>query len=479
MNFDEPVRTATWSMAAVSTIPDDARAAMIAAGVDPASLDAYALDGGITSMMACTIDGGVRCVFVGVKARNGNPLLNTLGTRFTLAGLEGGENYTTLYLAHLDDPELLQRVLIWPPNSAALTDFSDAAPPAEVEEKLRLLDQQARSRRIDAACEKGYLDAMRRAAPGHSTGPSMGPSTPPPENPPIKPIVRNPRENDSAPQAELEERVSPLAKRGEWTEARLIRGDGVALMDLFDSGWDSSGRFEGTTPIAMAPEARFDLRWPTFARHADWLLEKQRLGLRIDEHGMAHIECAKGWVEARPAKFVEWHLRAMAIHEDAAAMLNAITVGPLGAAGPALRIELGKAYTLELWPAPHRVEQCMLQPRIMDWEGRVLLDARGSGWGVRLEWISPWHEPIGPGMFALGLIPTYLYDKDRLGLATCELIVSLHERRVWRAPIDSEAYASGFLALSEFHKLLYDCKSVDMLRKWMDDRLVRSVMIPR
>lgn len=470
-------------MPATSTLPDDARAAMIAAGVEPASLDAYTLDGGVTSMMACTIDGGVRCVFVGVKSRKDQPMLNTLGTRFTLAGLEGGENYTTLYLAHLDDPELLQRIIVWPPDRATLSDFSDAAPADEVEGRLRLLDAQARSQRHDAACDKGYAAAMTAVRSAQTESlchqrQGTGPSTPPDANPPVKVVARDPRD-DTEPAASLEERVSPFASRGEWLEARLVRGDGVALMDLFDSGWHSAGRLDGNPPSVMSPEAHFELRWPTFARHADWLLEKQRLGLRIDEHGMAHIESAKGWVEARPAKFVEWHLRAMAIHEDAAAMLNAITVGPLGAAGPALRLELGASYAMELWPAPHNVDQCLLQPRIIDHEGRALLDARGSGWGVRLEWVSPWHEPIGPGMVALGLIPTYPHDKERFALATCELIVSLHERRVWRAPIDSEAYASGFLALSEFHKLLHDCKSVGMLREWMDERFVRSVMIPR
>lgn len=459
-------------MPAASTLPDDARAALIASGVDPKSFDAYTLDGGVTSMMACTIDGGVRCVFVGVKTRKDQPMLNTLGTRFTLTGLEGGENYTTLYLAHLDDPSLRQRIIVWPPDAATLSDFSESAPAEEIEARLRLLDADARSERRDAACDPGYADAMANR--------EAGPSTPPVENPEVRKIVRDPRDEDAAePFAELEERVSPFAQRGEWLEARLIRGDRVTLMDLFDSGWHSTGRLDGNPPNAFAPEAHFDLRWPTFARHADWMLDRQRLGMRIDEHGLAHIECSKGWVEARPAKFVEWHLRAMAIHGDAAAMLNAITVGPLGSAGPALRLELGKAYTLELWPAPHRVEECMLQPRVLDQEGRVLLDARGSGWGVRLEWIAPWHEPIGPGMFALGLIPTYPHSKDRFAMASCELVVSLNERRVYRAPLDSEAYASGFVGLSEFHTLLHDCKSVDMLREWMDDRLMRSVMIPR
>lgn len=473
MDLTHPVRTATWSKPAASTLPDDARAALIANGIDPASLNAYTLDGGVTSMMACTIEGGVRCVFAAIKARNDQPMLNTLGTRFTLVGLEGGENYTTLYLAHLDDPTLLQRVLVWPPNSATLTDYSDAAPPAQVESALRELDAKARSRRINAACERGYLDGLTRGEPG--------PSTPPSENPPVRKVARDPREGGPPPQAELDERVSPLADRGEWTESRLTRGDGVALMDLYDSGWDSSARLgssDGGEVSAMAPEARFDLRWPTFARHADWLLEAQRLRMRIDAAGMAHIESAKGWVEARPAKFVEWHLRAMAIHGDARAMLEAIGVGPLGPA-PALRVGLDTSYTLELWPAPHRVEQCLLQPRIVDAEGNALLDARGSGWGVRLEWVSPWHAPIGPGMVALGVIPTYPHDKDRLAMASCELIVSVHERRVWRAPVDSEAYASGFVALGEFHALLHDCKSVSMLREWLDDRAVRSTMIPR
>ncbi len=467
MDFTQPVRTVTWSITPTPTMPEEALERLRQAGVDPASLDAYTLDGGITSMMACTIDGGVRCVFVGVKTRGDQPLLNTLGTRWTLTGLEGGDNFTTLYLAHLDDPELFQRVIVWPPRTATLSDFSDAAPAEEIEGRLRLLDAEARSERRDASCDKGYHDAIGRGTPG--------PSTPPTENPAVRMVSRDPREEE--PQAQFDERVSPFASRGEWLEARLIRADGEPLMDLYDSGWHSSGQMEGGTP--NAPLAHFDLRWPTFARHADWLLEKQHLGLRIDEHGMAHIECAKGWVEARPAKFVEWHLRAMAIHQDAAAMLNAITVGPLGVAGPALRLELGASYTLELWPAPHRVQDCLLQARVVDAEGRVLLDMRGSTWGVRLEWVSPWHEPIGPGMMALGLIAANSHDEERFALATCELIVSLQERRVWRAPIDSEAYASGFLALSEFHTLVHECKSVDMLREWMDERFARSLMIPR
>lgn len=471
MDLTQPVRTATWSVPATSSIPDDARARLIASGVDPKSLDAYTLDGGITSMMACTIDGGVRCVFVGVKTRKDQPLLNTLGTRWTLCGLEGGENFTTLHLAHLDDPNLLQRVIVWPPNAATLSDFSEAAAPDEIEGRLRLLDAAARSERRDAACADDYAASMEL-----SRRESLGPSTPPMENPEVREVVRDPRD-DAEPEAQLEERVSPFASRGEWLEARLIRGDGVALMDLYDSGWHSTGRLDGGTP--NAPQAHFDLRWPTFARNADWLLEKQRLGLRIDEQGLAHIECAKGWVEARPAKFVEWHLRAMAIHEDPAAMLNAITVGPLGAAGPALRLDLGASYAMELWPAPHKVEQCMLQPRLVTHDGRVLLDARGSGWGVRLEWVSPWHEPIGPGMFALGLIPTYTHDEERFGLATCELVVSLHDRRVYRAPQSSEPYANGFIAIGEFHALLHQCRSVDMLREWMEERFVRSAMIPR
>ena len=121
----------------------------------------------------------------------------------------------------------------------------------------------------------------------------------------------------------------------------------------------------------------------------------------------------------------------------------------------------------------------MLQPRIVDGDGRPLLDARGSGWGVRLEWVSPWAEPLEPAMVALGLIPTYPHDTDRFAMASCELIVSPQERRVWRAPIDSEPYASGFVALSEFHTLLHDCRSVSMLREWFDDRASRSTMIPR
>lgn len=480
MDLTQPVRTATWASPAASTLPDDARAALIASGVDPTSLDAYALDGGVTSMMACTIDAGVRCVFVGVKTRKDQPMLNTLGTRFTLTGLEGGENYTTLYLAHLDDPTLLQRIIVWPPNAATLTDFSDSAPPADVEGQLRLLDAQARSKPRDAAAAPNYADAMARGTPG--------PSTPPTHNPELRAIARDPRNDDPEPHAELDERVSPFAQRGEWLESRLVRGDGVPLLDLFDSGWHSSGRIESDPPGGLCPQARFDLRWQAFARNADWFLDGMRLGLRIDAQGLAHVESAKGWVEARPASFVQWHLRAMAIHEDAAAMLNAITVGPLGAAGPALRLKLTRSYTLELWPAPHKVEQCLLQPRIVDWEGRALLDSRGSGWGVRLEWLRAHyptpnqpttHEPLDAGTFALGLIPTYLYDKDRMGLAACELIVNPSERRVWHAPQACDPWSNGFLALSEFHKLLHDCKDVGMLRDWMRDRFPRSTMIPR
>lgn len=469
MDLTQPVRTATWSRPATSTLPDDARATLIASGIDPKSLEAYDLDGGVTSMMACTIDGGVRCVFVGVKTRKDEPLLNTLGTRFTLCGVEGGENYTTLYLAHLDDPTLLQRVIVWPPKTATLSDFSDAAPAAEIEGKLRLLDAEARSARQDAACAPEYAAAMDRD--------EFGPSTPPMENPEVREVARDPREDP--PEAQLEERVSPFASRGEWLEARLTRGDGVALMDLFDSGWHSTGRLDGNPPSANAPQAHFDLRWPMHARNADWMLDKQRLGLRIDEHSMAHVECGKGWVEARPAKFVEWHLRAMAIHEDAAAMLNAITVGPLGGAGPALRLALGKAYALELWPAPHGVKECMVQPRIVDHEGRALLDARGSGWGVRLEWAAPWHEALGADMFALGLIPTYPHGEDRFALAKCGLVVSAADRRVYRTPQSSEPGESGFIALGEFHTLLHECRHVEMLREWMDERFARSVMIPR
>ncbi|MBC7772273.1 MAG: hypothetical protein H7210_07255, partial [Pyrinomonadaceae bacterium] len=74
----------------------------------------YSQDPGTPVFMSFTSTDGHRLTQVSVDNRQGRSCFTTAGTRWDIHGLESFENGRSVYLHHLDNPTLEQRVIIWP-----------------------------------------------------------------------------------------------------------------------------------------------------------------------------------------------------------------------------------------------------------------------------------------------------------------------------------------------------------------------------
>lgn len=394
---------------ASGTMPADAVARLLAAGVDPAVIAGYEPDPGQVRTMASTATDGARLVHVAISDRAGRPMLNTLGTRWTLMGLDTFENGRTLSLIHADDPNLQRRVIVWPPDKATLDTYAEARPPAGVQAELAALDAAARAAPADLRPPSEYFASI---------------VVPTPDDPPLL-----------AEQCRVEALPAERGPHHLAKELRVLGPDGRPVLDLTSCGWFGEAERDGAC-------------WRLQLARAD---DDYYLRVQVDPARRAARIDACPWL-AFPR--FERVFRNSDLYEDPEALRRALAGAPSPGERPEVAFPLAGGHTLELWPGPRDVPTPFLHPRLLGPGGRALLDLRGSPWGAIVEWpdrlahLPPAHALPGAA-FALRLI--HRDPRERHEASRPRLGIDLDNRRVVARDPDGAAPLGVLHALAHAH----------------------------
>lgn len=367
-----------------NALPKDVLDRLNQAGVDPAKFAIPKFESGTIHLMACTlppiynsgsdgaiaggVDGGDRILYATIYARTGHRIFTTVGTRYTLVGFERGDNYSSLFLSHLDDPNLHHRVIIWPPDRATLTDFGDSNTGEVINDCLNAKHLAAMVSPKSAQPDKDYFSKLNTVRPLNMYSLSLsplGPSTPPPSN--VLPILpRLPWHLKDQAEIDLAKRISDPASivlESRSDELTHLQHDRLELIgipgqvgmntmpvfNLHNSGWRATCTQQPTNTDPWKFGLSFDSRLAVAGRptrsKADPANYSSSFDVRIDtSKGLAR---AKAWLESelheirerpgvdnewstppKPLSFVDWHLQAFIDHGHQNAMIDALRAGP-------------------------------------------------------------------------------------------------------------------------------------------------------
>jgi hypothetical protein len=318
---------------------------------------AQSMDRGQVQLVGSYAKSGVRVVHATVVTRDGQLLLSTADTRWSVHGVEQFENGTTLYLHHLDHPTVEQRIMLWPPDKGTFESFAEAMPPSKLAEELRRRDSRLSAKPAKAV--KPPADYLRgivqkwtiakpdgwRAAFG-ANSPALDPLrfefALVPRTLKDGPSIKNPCITDI-----MKEEI---------------------LFNLVDTDWDATG------------EQR-ESNWHLKLRHPEYAKEKLLLHIDVDRRA-ATVDDDPTLL---PLGWIERHLRNFAQYRGWTRMYDALRRGPVKRNQPDVVMPLAKGFLAELWAGEPRLPLPFLQPHIKDAEGGTVLDLRATSWSAAIQ----------------------------------------------------------------------------------------------
>lgn len=322
--------------------------------VEPAAVSSF--DPGRVSLLGAHLKEGIYLVQATVATREGHPILSTAGTRWNLHGVEQFENGTSLYLHHLDDPTVEERVIVWPPDKATLNSFAEAKTPAALMNDLGKRDERLTAKPVKPPePPAAYFRKILREYP----------STEPDERAIEFGVVRDESDFD---RFEIHLVARQLTNGVTVQNPCLVDVPAERfLFDLTETDWDAT--FErGKESITLI------LRYPRSGPdELELTIDPYRLAVRV-----------KGHEGDLPLGFVENELRNYALYEVWNLMADALRAGPDRLKQPNLVLPLAQGFTAELWAGETIFPLPFLQPRFLAADEKTLLDFRATPWAAAL-----------------------------------------------------------------------------------------------
>ncbi len=392
--------------------------------------------GGISFIAFTGIDGRKVVQFVATDA-DGNPMLTSAGTRWDIYAMEVFENGRTLYLQHLDDLNVMQRVILWPPRQGTCESFAEAMDVGDLQAGLLARSELSKSKGF--AMPRSYWKSIEPAEP----------YVPPMPKAPHR--VTGMRSDDP-------NRFAMSALRYEAAPGEFAIGAALediftehVMFDLHESGWNAKIKDD---------VAKWDLTLTTVAAPG------KEVRLHIDAFkGEARVE--EAWLSLEAA---ERHLRNFPLHGSWESLMGLLTGEPRDPRKPEVVLPMGGGARLEFWPGKTGISAPYLTVRIVDGNGRTVLDGRGSEWGAMARVTAEKGSgPLGGGTVSMNLL--HAKAENRLGF-TPRLVVDLGSHRVMSEAIE------GWTSVEVLQKALHTCRTVEWMMEEMGEWFGRSKGLP-
>ncbi len=385
--------------------------------------------GGI-KFLAFTGKDGRGLVQFTVSDRKGNPILSTAGTRWDLHGLETFENGRSLYIHHADDPTLMKRIIVWPPNSATLDSFAEAMPPADLMSQLMEMDADARANPQEPPLHKEYLKSVGTIK-----------AYVPPKN-----MVNGREEEISDEERFTIETEDREAGPHHWVHAPQLTDTvtGEAMLDLFGTNWDASH-------TGKAPDIVFELR--------HYSPGTQFLEFRVNPiAGMAKVNG-----NDMPLTILGRHLANYVLYENWDSLMATLASTPVIPPEPHAEVVFAgpAGSVIEMWPGAKNWPLPFLSPRIVSAAGKTILDMRGSVWTAMVRLNGP-------------LIWLHLIHKDPDEQTPMPLRIDIN-------PVSHRVTAKsipGSTVLAELNPAIHKCRTASWMLEELQELFARGADLP-
>lgn len=376
---------------------------------------------------------GVLWVHVVVADRDGETMFSTFGTRWNLHGVESFESGTSLYLHHLDNPTVEQRVILWPPDRGTFQSFSEAQSPTELTAELVKRDAQWTEKpAVHTEPTQAYLRRIARKFPFSSRNDALallGREDPGPDRFALQTVTRKTAKGASVRNVQVTD--------------TLLKS---VLFDLTGTDWHCLAR------STIAPDQlslRYGPKGPALKLTVDW----------IDGAAIVNTDPT-----VLPLSFVARQLIHFQLHEHWPVLLAALSAGPVSSGEPELKLPAPTGFQLDLWPGEPHVALPFLQPRIVDPRGRTLVDFRTSNWGAVVR--------VNPAESQLALQLISSAPGERINDPSLEVWLDLVTHRV------SSRHFAGWTPLGLFQRLVRTVSGVPWMREELPLWLAKGKSLP-